>query len=129
MHKGNMKGNWFLKGLMMFVFMIIAAAFFGAVVMLLWNALMPSIFGLEALNFWQALGLLALSRILFGSFGKGRGCGGRHHSGKAHWKKKWMNMSAEERAAFKSNLHNRCRTQQEQKSTESSAENGGATAE
>jgi hypothetical protein len=31
------------------------------------------IFGLRQITFWQALGLLALSRILFGSFGRGGG--------------------------------------------------------
>lgn len=41
----------------------------GGIVMLLWNWLLPPIFGLPALGFWQALGLLALCRILFGGFG------------------------------------------------------------
>lgn len=50
----------------------------GGVVMLLWNSLLPPLFGLPQVGFWQALGLLALSRILFGGFGLG---GGSHHSG------------------------------------------------
>ena len=33
--------------------------------MLLWNWLMPLIFGLIKINFWQALGLNVLSSILF----------------------------------------------------------------
>lgn len=41
----------------------------GWVVMLLWNWLMPDIFGLKAIGYWQAWGILALSCILFG--GKG----------------------------------------------------------
>ena len=41
----------------------------GQVVRLLWNWLAPSLFGLPALTFWQALGLLALCRILFGGHG------------------------------------------------------------
>jgi hypothetical protein len=46
----------------------------GTLVMLLWNWLVPPLFGLPALtSFWQALGLLALCRILFG----GRGTLGR----------------------------------------------------
>ena len=47
----------------------------GQLVMQLWNWLMPAIFGLPNLTFWQAVGLLALSRILFG----GMGLGGRGH--------------------------------------------------
>jgi len=44
---------------------------FGWVVMLLWNWLMPDIFGLKHLTYWQAWGLLILSHILFKSFGSG----------------------------------------------------------
>jgi hypothetical protein len=49
---------------------------FGWVVMLLWNWLMPEIFGLKQLNYWQAWGLLALCTILFKGFGSGSGSGG-----------------------------------------------------
>ena len=40
-------------------------ALFGWVVMLLWNWLMPELFGLKRLGYWQAWGLLALCTILF----------------------------------------------------------------
>ena len=53
---------------------------FGTVTMWLWNWLMPTIFKLPTIGFWQAWGILALSHILF----KG-GCMKR--SGKRHWKK------------------------------------------
>jgi hypothetical protein len=49
----------------------------GAVVMQLWNWLLPPLFGFRQITFWQAFGLLALCRILFGSHGFGRG-GARH---------------------------------------------------
>ena len=45
---------------------------FGFVVMLLWNWLMPEIFGLKRLGYWQAWGLLALSSILFKGMGSGK---------------------------------------------------------
>lgn len=45
----------------------------GGVVMLLWNWLTPPLFGFRLITFWQALGLLALCRILFGGFGLGGG--------------------------------------------------------
>jgi hypothetical protein len=35
----------------------------------LWNWLMPGIFGLPAITYWQAFGLLLLARLLFGRFG------------------------------------------------------------
>ncbi|MDR1348724.1 MAG: hypothetical protein LBJ63_09945 [Prevotellaceae bacterium] len=74
------------------------AAVFSAVVMLLWNCLMPSIFGFSAINLWQALGLLVLSRMLFG------GMTGKHwmHGGLQHNRRfrKIMQMHNEEREAF-----------------------------
>lgn len=48
----------------------------GALVMWLWNWLLPPLAGLSEVNFWQALGLLALCRLLFGGF-HGRGRRGR----------------------------------------------------
>ena len=51
-------------------------ALLGWGVMLLWNWLMPDIFGLKQLNYWQAWGLLALCTILFKGFGSGNN-GGR----------------------------------------------------
>ena len=44
---------------------------FGELVMHLWNWLLPGLFGWHSVTFWQALGLLLLCRILFGSWGPG----------------------------------------------------------
>jgi hypothetical protein len=79
---------------------LLMAAGFSAAVMLLWNWLMPSMFGLAVINFWQALGLLALGRILFGSFGIGHGRrnGGWH--GRHHLREKWTKMTPEQRQEF-----------------------------
>jgi hypothetical protein len=54
----------------------------GWIVMLLWNWLMPDIFGLKQLNYWQAWGLLALSSILF------KGMGSNNHAGRSENKRK-----------------------------------------
>ena len=43
----------------------------GQIVRLLWNWLLPPLFGWPPIGFWQALGLLALCRILFGGHGMG----------------------------------------------------------
>ncbi len=44
-------------------------ALFGLIVMLLWNWLMPEIFGLPRLDYWKAWGLLVLCWILFKNWG------------------------------------------------------------
>jgi hypothetical protein len=73
---------------------------FGALFMVLWNWLIPDIFGGPVINFWQALGLLALVRILFGRFGKHWMRAGRmhHHGNPIHGK--WLNMTPEEQEEF-----------------------------
>ena len=53
------------------------ALLFGYVVMLLWNWLIPSIFGLGVITFWQAVGIVILAKLLFGGFGGGGGKSGR----------------------------------------------------
>lgn len=50
------------------------AVLFGYVVMWLWNWLMPMVFGLPTLTFWQAVGLFLLSKALLGGIGGGGSC-------------------------------------------------------
>ena len=69
-----------------------------AAVMLLWNWLMPAIFGLGVISFWQALGTLVLCRLLFGSFGFGGMRRGMHGRNPIH--EKWLKMTSEERKEF-----------------------------
>lgn len=74
-----------------------------AVVMLLWNWLMPVVFGLGLITFWQALGLLVMCKILFGGFKGKHHCGCSSHQGygqngwKEKFKSKWQHMSEEDR--------------------------------
>ena len=72
----------------------------GAVVMFLWNAILPDVVGVSRLSYWQALGLLLLSRILVGGFHFGSKHKG-HSKKHVYWRNKWMNMSEEERAKLK----------------------------
>ena len=92
-----------LRFLMPIWFLVIASAF-SVIVMLLWNWLMPNIFGFTAINFWQALGLFALTRILFGNFGflnKARRMHEAYHDEKANsMLQKWTKMSDEQRKEF-----------------------------
>jgi hypothetical protein len=70
----------------------------GKVVQLLWNWLMPTLFGLRELTFGQAIGLLALSRILFGGFGRGGG----------YRPRRWGRDSSEDRERLRQRLRDRC---------------------
>lgn len=63
-----MKKRFFIISL----FWVLAIAAFGAIVMLLWNFVVPGVLGLATINFWQALALFVLARIFFGGF-PGRG--------------------------------------------------------
>ncbi|MCL4512305.1 MAG: hypothetical protein M1470_14790 [Bacteroidetes bacterium] len=61
------RGWWFVFSLpFMLAFMAVA----GLVLMLLWNSLLPIIFGIKAIGYWQAVGLLILSKVLFGGIGR-----------------------------------------------------------
>lgn len=110
-----MRRNWVfivpavLFGIALFVFAG------GEVVRLLWNWLLPPLFGVREITFWQALGLLALSRILVGGFGLR---GGSHSRSAVRSRMadrmadrvadRWERMSPEERERFRRRLRERC---------------------
>ena len=77
----------------------------GQVVMLLWNWLAPALFGFRQITFWQALGLLALCRILFGGFGLSGG--GARSNSRRRMRERWEQMTDEERERFRQGLHDR----------------------
>lgn len=54
-----------LLGVIFFIFL--ASLLFAIPVMLLWNWLMPSIFDIPVLTFWQSWGILMLASLLFGN--------------------------------------------------------------
>jgi hypothetical protein len=93
-----------LKALKIFLMVIVAATVFGFVTMGLWNALIPAIFGLKVITFWQALGLLILGKILFGGFHRHNG-GGR--GWKRHMEDRWATMTPEEREKFRAGMRGR----------------------
>jgi len=100
-----MKRHWMMKGLKFLVFATAAVAVFSFVVMGLWNWLMQSLFGWKLIGFWQAVGLVILSKILFG--------GWRGHSGRRiYWRhrlmERWEQMTPEEREKFREGLRGRC---------------------
>ncbi|MCB0584409.1 MAG: hypothetical protein KDD06_03655 [Phaeodactylibacter sp.] len=97
------------RGIFIFVFFVAAFLLLGAIVMLLWNAILPEVTSARPLSYWQALGLLVLSRILFGGFRFGKPGGGpATWKKRREWREKWMNMSEEERAQFRASWRKRC---------------------
>ena len=92
---------------MIAIIAIAATLFFTWVVMALWNAILPAVLGVKAISFLQALGILVLSKILFGGF-RGGWRGDRGHQWKNQMKQKWETMTPEERDKFKSEWKNRC---------------------
>lgn len=99
--------SWVSAPLMVIGFLLIVAGL-SAAVMLLWNAILPDLTGVSSISFWQALGLLVLSKILFGGFSGG--CHNKKKNGPPHrFRKKWRNMDEEERQKFKEEWKKRCR--------------------
>ena len=90
-----------VKFLLMGPVVLMAIAIVGFLVMLLWNALTPSLFGWRAITFWQALGLLILCRILFGG-------GWRRPPRGRGWRRRvverYERMSPEEREMFRKGM-------------------------
>lgn len=99
--------HYHCHGFMGPILFIVAIAGFTLVTMLLWNALMPVLFGAPALGFFQALGLLILSRILFGGLSGFRGMAVRHFDRHGTMMENWMNMNPEERQKFRDRLSSR----------------------
>ena len=99
------RGIWVVKILGMIVIGFILVFGFVLATMYLWNWLVPTLFAGPVITFWQALGLLALSKILFSGFGKG---GGHRGHWKSHWNHRWQNkwnsMSPEDQERFKQKM-------------------------
>jgi len=98
-----------------FIFIPLAVAAFltliSFVVMTLWNILIPVIFHLGVITFWQAMGLFILCKLLFG-FGKGGHRGFGQRGGGNPWMRQRMeehfkNMTPEQKEKFKQKMGNR----------------------
>src|SRR3972149_5262371 len=90
----NMRRKWILLAPLVILVFLLFVAVGGEVVRQLWHWLLPPIFGWRQITFWQALGMLALCRILFGGFA-GHGLSRSRH------------MTPEERARFRQRMRER----------------------
>ena len=109
-----MKHYWKFK----LLFIPIGIALFVFIFMSLWNMMVPDLFHGPSLSYWQALGVLALGKMLFSSFrcgGRwGGGCcgGGGWKGGKSFWRarmeEKLSKMTPEEREKAKQKFYEKC---------------------
>lgn len=98
-----MRGRHILRVLRVVAVVIVGFSAFGFLVMHLWNYLMPGLFGLRTITFWQAGGLIVLGRLLFGGFRPGFGGG----PWRRHMMARWDRMTPEERERFREGWHQR----------------------
>jgi len=110
-----MRRRWIFMAPLAIAGMVIFTVVGGQLVLQLWNWLLPPLFDVPRITFWQALGILLLCRILFGRLGAGS-CG----SGRSHFRNRmadrmadrvgdrWDAMTPEERERFRQRLRDRC---------------------
>lgn len=90
--------GWVIGGVFLAALFALA---FGWLVMLLWNWLMPALFGLKEITYWQGFGLVILVKLLFGAVGSHREAHGHHakqpkaHEGPGQWFEKWCSEGEE----------------------------------
>lgn len=93
------------------VFVIAGLTLLGFVVMLLWNGVLVDVLSVKTITFWQALGILVLSKILFSGFGpRGRrpfGPPWRRRAMIGRMRARWAEMSPEERETMRDEMRRR----------------------
>jgi len=87
------------------VMAVLFVTLFAFIVMRLWNWLTPALFGWHVITFWQALGILILSKILFGGF---RGRSGPPFLWRRGMMERWAKMTPEEREKWRESMRGRC---------------------
>ncbi len=96
-----MRKRWIFWAPLVILAFLLFVALGGEIVRQLWKWLLPPIFGWRQITFWQALGMLALCRILFGGFGL-------HGSGRSSFRRRmserWEHMTPEERERLRQGM-------------------------
>ena len=103
-----MRPHWMVRGVKAIVFLIAGAFVLGLAVMLLWNAIIPDVFHGSMLTYWQAIGLVILSHLLFRGGGLRMGGGWKRERMKMRFEEKLARMSPEEREQFRAQWKQRC---------------------
>lgn len=99
-----MRTRWILLAPVVLLGFLLFIALGGAVVMLLWNWLLPPLFGWPQVTLWQALGVLALCRILFGGLG---GHGSSSSRVRRRVEERCVTMTPEERERLRQRIRAR----------------------
>ena len=107
-HFGKRKG----RPPIFLIFFVVMLLVLSGIVMLLWNAILPSLLHVNTISYGQSIGLLILCRILFGGFKFGPP-GGRSFGPSNRLREKWMGMSDEEKMKFRNEWQKRCRPKQQ----------------
>jgi hypothetical protein len=92
--------------ILLFVFAVLVPL--GFIIMALWNNILAAVVHVGLINFWQALGLFLLGKILFGGFPGGYRGRGMKSDFREKMKEKWSRMSPEEREKLQQDWRNRC---------------------
>jgi len=100
--KKNFRPQMLMK---IFLFAAIFLVVFSFIVMALWNNILVAVLHVSAISFWQALGIFALAKILFGGF---HGAHWGRHQWRNKMQQRWANMTPEDREKFKQEWKNRC---------------------
>jgi hypothetical protein len=109
---GMNKGSYYWKCA---AFAVVGYLVLGVVTLLLWNWLVPTLFNGPQVNYWQSLGLLALSKILFWGFHKKYS---HQHGPNPYWNQRFQqklsSLDPSEREAFKQKMKEKwCRWEQQ----------------
>ena len=103
-----MKKTFWIRKVAGFILMgAVAILFITFIVMTLWNNILTQVLGVQIIDFGQALGILVLSKILFGGF-RGGGWRGRGRYWNTEMRNKWQSMTPEEKEKFKQEWRTRC---------------------
>jgi hypothetical protein len=94
-----------LRVLMFVLIGLLVVAAVAFIVMRLWNWLIPAVFGWHVITYWQALGILILSKILFGGF---RGRPGPRPYWRHRMMRRWAQMTPAEREKFRQSMRSGC---------------------
>ena len=88
---------------LMILFVLGVVALLALAVFGIWNRVLVGVLGVKTVTYWQALAILALAKILFGSL-PGRG---HDHFGRFMMRKRWERMTPEEREELRENMRSR----------------------
>ncbi len=100
-----MRRKWFFIAPLAILGILLFIAIGGEVVKQLWNWLLPALFGWRQITFWQAFGLLALCRILFGGHGV---LGSSRSNMRRRMAQRWEQMTPEEREKARQRFRGIC---------------------